>query len=297
MIATDTLSPGALAALLHFYADAGVDVLLEDEAVDRFADFAAERQARARPQAPAPQTPAPQMAAPAAQGGRGPQAQPAPRAVAAQPLPVPDAEAVSAARTAAQASRSLDELRQALEGFEHCGLKRGARSTILVSGNVDSGVLVVGAIPGSDEDAGGSPFAGRSGALYERMLASIGLTREGIACVTALPWRPPGNRQPTQAEMDVCRPFLERQIELCNPQAVLILGNFAARYLIDGTTSIQTVRGQWHGLQVEDRTVPAIASLHPDDLLRAPQSKRLAWQDLLAFRMKLDELALTPQGA
>ncbi|MBB4065685.1 uracil-DNA glycosylase [Gellertiella hungarica] len=291
MIQLQDLPPDALAALLHFYADAGVDVLMEDEPVDRFAEFAAERQARGMAMQAQRAAAAPQATGQPQRGERGAAPQrPAP--AGAQPIPLPDQEAVAEARRVAAAAMTLEDLRGAIDAFDHCGLKRGARSTILAGGECHTGIMVVGAIPGSDEDAGGTAFAGRSGALFDRMLSSIGLTREKVAAVTALPWRPPGNRQPTQAEMDICRPFVERQIALCNPRIVLVLGNFAARYLIDPNASIQLIRGEWKRLQVEDRAIPALPSLHPDDLLRAPASKRLAWQDLLAFRQKLDELGL-----
>ncbi len=287
MIEVETLPPEALAALLHFYADAGVDVLLEDEPQDRFAAFAAERQAR--PQRPADSSG--NSPSPARPSGRGGEQRPA-AAPSAQPMPLPDQEAVAEARRVAAAADSLEALRAAIEGFTHCGLKRGARSTILASGECHTGIMVIGGVPGSDEDAGGSAFAGRSGALFDRMLAAIGLQRDQVAALAALPWRPPGNRQPTQAEMDICRPFVERQIALCKPKIVLVLGNFAARYLIDPAASLHLLRGEWREMGVEGTVIPAMPSLHPEDLLRAPASKRLAWQDLLAFRQKLTELGL-----
>lgn len=295
MIEVEALPPDALAALLHFYADAGVDVLVEDEAQDRFAAFAVESQARAgrvsegRPAAsPLPSPLSGQRPA------RGTGDTPRPTGAATQPLPLPDQEAVAEARRVAAMASTLDELRLAVEGFTHCGLKRGARSTILASGECRTGIMVIGGVPGSDEDSGGTAFAGRSGALFERMLAAIGLKRDDVAALAALPWRPPGNRQPTQAEMDICRPFVERQIALCAPKLVLVLGNFATRYLIDPGAAMHLVRGEWREIGVEGVAVPALPSLHPEDLLRAPASKRLAWQDLLAFRLKLEALGLMP---
>lgn len=289
MIDADTLPPQALAALLHFYADAGVDVLLEHEPQDRFAAFAAERQARSA-RMPEPRAEGQPAAAQNRAPGRTAEARaPAP---AAQPLPLPDQEAIAEARRVAAMATSLAELRSALEGFTHCGLKRGARSTILAEGECHTGIMVIGGVPGSDEDSGGSAFAGRSGALFDRMLAAIGLGRDRVAALAALPWRPPGNRQPTQAEMDICRPFVERQIALCKPKIVLVMGNFAARYLIDPAASIQLMRGEWREIGVEGVAIPALPSLHPEDLLRAPASKRLAWQDLLAFQARLKHLGL-----
>lgn len=285
----NALEPRALAALLHFYADAGVDWLLEEEPVDRVAEFAAQQQARAQRQASNP--------GPAAKASDRPvdprteqQSQPRPQSTA--PMPVPDAEAVAKARQAAGAARTMEELRTAILAFDHCNLKRSARQSLFASGNPQTGIVIVGAVPGAEEDADGVPFAGREGQLLDRMLGAIGLTRDKVVLVNALPWRPPGNRKPYQAEMDICRPFLERQIELSAPKAMLILGNFAARYLIDPNASLHLMRGQWNVLPVGETTVPALTSLHPQDLLLAPQNKRLAWQDLLRFRQKLGELKL-----
>ncbi len=288
MIQASELDPAELAALLAFYAEAGVEFMLEDEPVDRFAEFEQQKQARAQ---------RPAQAA-AAQGGQAPGAPPVQRnAPAAPPKPtapilLPDAEAIAEAKRLALSARDMETLREAILGFEHCNLKRGAKQTLFASGNPDTGIMVVGAVPGADEDRDGTPFAGKAGELLDRMLASIGLDRGKVMLVNALPWRPPGNRSPYAAEMEICKPFLERQIELSSPKAVLILGNFATRYLLDGNAAIHLARGQWRDLKAGEHIVPALPSLHPQDLLLAPANKRLAWQDLLAFRMKLSELGL-----
>lgn len=291
------LEPEALAALLHFYAEAGVEWLLEDEPVDRFAAFELEKLARqqrsgaaeqaARPQDQRSNGPQPQQRQPGRPNTPAP-----PRAPQQGPVALPDQEAVAEARRMAAAAMNHTDLSQAILNFEHCNLKRGARQTVLASGNVDSGILIVGSVPAADEDRDGTPFAGREGELLDKMLASIGLSRERVMLVNALPWRPPGNRNPTPAEMDICRPFLERLLALAQPKAVLILGNFAARYLLQPSSSIHLMRGEWHPLQAGDTTLQALASLHPQDLLLAPQNKRLAWQDLLLFRKKLQEIGL-----
>lgn len=287
MIENSQLAPAELAALLAFYAEAGVEFMLEDEPVDRFAEF--ERQKQARAQRPAaPDAPAAARETPQPQPRSAAVAQP--RATA--PILLPDAEAIAEARRLALSARDMETLREAILGFEHCNLKRGAKQTLFASGNPETGIMVVGAVPGADEDRDGTPFAGKAGELLDRMLASIGLDRGKVMLVNALPWRPPGNRSPYAAEMEICKPFLERQIELCAPKAVLILGNFATRYLLDGNAAIHLARGQWRDLKAGEHIVPALPSLHPQDLLLAPANKRLAWQDLLRFRKRLSELAL-----
>ncbi len=119
------------------------------------------------------------------------------------------------------------------------------------------------------------------------MLAAIGLHRDKVLLTNVVAWRPPGNRPPSPAEMDICRPFIERQIELAAPNHLLILGNFTARFFFAEEQSIFAMRGTWRDVQVGDRAIPAIASLHPQDLLTAPANKALAWKDLLTFRQRI----------
>lgn len=284
MNAARDLHPEQLRSLLHFYADAGVEWLLEEEAVDRIAEFEAMRAARsAQPrQEAAPAVQAPARQAPARQE----QARPA----APAPMPnvsIPDGQAVAEAEFAAASARSLDELRTAMEGFNGCNLKTSARCLVFAEGNAKPSVMVIGAMPNAEDDRDGQPFSGRQGAMLDRMLAGVGLARADLLLTNIVPWRPPGNRPPSQREADICRPFIERQIALAEPNHLLILGNFAARFLLRSNDTIHQLRGEWRDIEVAGRTVPAFATLHPQDLVTAPISKRLAWQDLLAFRAGL----------
>ncbi|NWJ25247.1 uracil-DNA glycosylase [Rhizobium sp. RM] len=295
MISAHDLSPAELAALLHFHADAGVDWLLEDQSIDRFAEFAASRPARstARQEAPQgdrqgndrPAGSAEPSRRPAAASGRAAPPTPAIQ----QNVAVPDEQVVAAARFAAESARSIEELKTAVEAFNGCNLKNSARSTVFAEGNPASGIMVIGSMPDADDDREGIPFAGKTGLLLERMLAAIGLERGGIVLGNVVPWRPPGNRQPTQAEMDICRPFIERQIALYEPKHLLLLGNFTARFFFGGSGTIHTMRGQWRDIAAGHLVLPALASLHPQELLNAPASKSLSWQDLLAFRARITQ--------
>ncbi len=291
MTPTRDMMPAELAALLHFYAEAGVDWLVEDDAVDRVAEFA-EQRARG-PRASAATAPASQAApAQAAPEGRArPTAErPAPRPAAVVPAPaIPDEHAVTEARFAAESARSLAELRTALEAFGGCNLKTSARSTIFANGDPASGIMVIGPMPSGDDDREGAAFSGRAGLLLDRMLAAIGLSRDGVMITTVMPWRPPGDRSPSQPEAAICRPFIERQIELAEPKTVLLLGNFTARFFFGETGTIHALRGQWRDIAGGNHAVPAIATLHPQELLTAPASKALAWQDLLAFKARLEQ--------
>ncbi|MGO4566254.1 uracil-DNA glycosylase family protein [Rhizobium sp. 2YAF20] len=290
MISVNDLTPAELAALLHFHADAGVEWLLEEGAVDRFAEFEAMKAARqsARAALPAGSSAAPPAQAPPQASRPSPAASAPPAPPSSRTAPaIPDEQAVEQARFAAESARSLSELRSALEGFNGCNLKNSAKSTIFASGSAESGIMVIGPMPSADDDRESLAFAGRNGQLLDRMLAAISLRREQILLTNVIPWRPPGNRTPSGPEMDICRPFIERQIALAEPRAVLLLGNFTARFFFGGSETIHAMRGQWREIGVGGRAIPAIASLHPQDLLTAPINKRLAWADLLAFEERL----------
>ncbi|MFA7415276.1 MAG: uracil-DNA glycosylase [Rhizobium sp.] len=286
MISARDMTAAELAALLHFHAEAGVEWLVEDDAVDRLAEFAAEKQARQHKIAAPVADPAGQSST---SPGRKRPDMPAPRSQpAAANVAIPDEHAITEARFAAESARTLAELKTAVEAFSGCNLKTSARSTIFASGDPASGIMVIGPMPSADDDREGQAFSGRAGLLLDRMLAAIGLSREGVLISTVIPWRPPGDRPPSVPESAICRPFIERQIELVEPKAVLLLGNFTARFFFGGNETIHVLRGHWREIACGSHSVPAIASLHPQELLTAPASKALAWQDLRAFRARLD---------
>src|SRR2546427_4109320 len=136
--------------------------------------------------------------------------------------PSPDA-AVMAARDAARAAASLEELRTILARFEGCALRATATQLVFADGNPQARVMLVGEAPGREEDIQGLPFVGRSGQLLDRMLAAIGLDRSSVYIANVVPWRPPGNRTPTPQETAACRPFIERQIALADPDFLICL--------------------------------------------------------------------------
>jgi DNA polymerase len=292
MISAHDLSPAQLAALLAFHADAGVEWLLEEEPVDRFAEFEAMKAARGnaraaavsnRAEAPAAQPSARQAATAAAPA---PSRAPAP-AANAPAVAIPDAQAIEEARFAAESARSLAELRVAMEGFAGCNLRNSARNLVFAKGDPASGIMIVGPMPYADDDRDGQPFAGRLGEMLTRMLSGIGLARENVLLSKVVPWRPPGNRVPTAREADICRPFIERQIALAEPKHLLLLGNFTARFFLGGSDTIHQLRGEWRELAIGGINVPTLATLHPQDLVTAPVNKRFAWQDLLAFKARI----------
>lgn len=280
------LTPQEAAALLAFYVEAGVEDFFCDEPVNRYAlqDSAAPEPARAA-QARPPRD-LPRGTRPDPRGETAPP-QDAPRAAAPSAIPLEDAQAAESARIVAARCATLEELREALANFEGCPLRYTAKNLVFADGNPKARVMMVGEAPGRDEDLQGLPFVGRAGQLLDKMLASIGLDRTSVYIVNTLPWRPPGNRTPTQAEHAVCMPFVERHIELVAPEVLVLLGGVSAKQLLNTDTGIMRLRGKWATVRVGQRDIPALPTLHPAYLLRQPAQKRLAWRDLLALKARL----------
>ena len=213
---------------------------------------------------------------------------PAPVRPAAPPAAAFAPASLRAGELAAGAD-SLEALREALAAMNH-PLRETAGNLVLADGVPDSGLVLIGEAPGADEDRQGRPFVGVSGQLLDRMLASIGVERARNAYLTnILPWRPPGNRTPTDAEMTVFTPFVLRHLALVRPRHVVLLGGTAAKALLRRSEGITRLRGRWHTLDVPGLgPVPALATLHPAYLLRQPAAKRDAWTDLRLLRRALD---------
>jgi uracil-DNA glycosylase len=197
------------------------------------------------------------------------------------------------AHALARAARSLEELREALMAFDGCPLKDTATNLVFADGNPESRVMIVGEAPGADEDRDGRPFVGVSGQLLDRMLAQIGLDRSSVYITNIIFWRPPGNRQPTTGEVAACLPFVERHIELANPEILLLAGGASAKTLLARNEGIMRLRGRWFLYESigMSRPIPALPTFHPAFLLRQPAQKREAWRDLLTLSEKLGELA------
>jgi len=146
---------------------------------------------------------------------------------------------------------------------------------------------LIGEAPGRDEDMEGRPFVGRAGQLLDKMLAAIGLGEADVHITNIVYWRPPGNRTPTPQEAQVCRPFLERQVELVAPHLIVLLGGAAAKHMLEVADGIMRIRGKMREVAIGNVKTRAIATLHPAYLLRTPAAKRLAWRDLLAIKTAL----------
>jgi uracil-DNA glycosylase family 4 len=268
--------------LLTFYSEAGVDCALMDEPANRLSDDDAvvvrsTAQAAVRTE-PGPLTPRVQTAMPAAR---------------ADIAPAPEV-ALQSAREAARTAPSLDALRRLLDDFDGCALKATATRLVFADGNPQARIMFVGEAPGREEDIEGLPFVGRSGKLLDRMMWAIGLDRTRAYIANVIPWRPPGNRTPTPQETQICLPFIQRQIELVNPDVLVTLGNPSTQTLLQTRDGIMKTRGRWFDYATGTRKIRALATFHPAYLLRSPSYKRLAWQDLRAIARALEQAPSTP---
>ncbi|MGC9269466.1 uracil-DNA glycosylase [Acidiphilium sp.] len=221
-----------------------------------------------------------------------PSARAAVKSTRATILPLPPVSPVLEATT-------LAALRAALERFDHCALKRTATQLVFADGSETARIMLVGEAPGAEEDRAGLPFVGPAGQLLDRMLASIGLDRSAVRIVNVVPWRPPGNRAPSDTEIAQCLPFLHRHIALVRPQRLLLLGAIAVRALVGGKEGITRVRGTWKTIEIPglDTPVRALPTYHPAYLLRQPAAKRAAWSDLLTLRQDCVEVGIMHDAA
>jgi uracil-DNA glycosylase family 4 len=266
--------------LLAYYLEAGVDAPVGEEPVDRFADDAA-------PTDPAVRDTGQSPAALDEVGVRPhPEERSAGSRLEGRAPPPPDAAAM-AAREAVNGIATLKDLRAALDVFEGCALKGTATQLVFADGNPQAKIMFVGEAPGRDEDIEGLPFVGRSGKLLDRMLIAIGLDRSNVYIANIIPWRPPGNRTPTPQESQICLPFIQRQIELVDPDILVCLGGPSAQTLLGIREGITKMRGRWFAYHTGKREIRAMPTFHPAFLLRSPLQKRLAWRDFLAIKKAL----------
>ncbi len=208
-----------------------------------------------------------------------------------EPAPVAPVDPVAVASAAAAAATDLASLAASQAAYDHCDLKKGARSSVFADGLPAARVMVIGEAPGREEDIAGRPFVGPAGQLLDRMLAAIGLDRSAtdpthaVYITNILPWRPPSNRTPEPSEIAMMLPFVLRHIALADPSVIVLMGNTPCQALL-GHVGITRIRGTW--TEVLGR--PALPMVHPAYLLRSPAAKREAWADLLALQSRLRTL-------
>jgi DNA polymerase len=281
--------------MLRFQVEAGADEAIGDMPIDRYAQSRAGARPLPAPAAAAsapapPRTPAPPASPPRRVEMPPPaSAPPAPQPVAAAPL-VSARQAGETARSLADACATVAALHEAVAAFNGCDLKLTANKTVFADGNPDAKVMIVGEAPGADEDRLGLPFVGQAGKLLDRMLASISLDRTTTYITNIVYWRPPGNRNPTGAELAACLPFLERHIALVRPQVLVLAGGISAKAVLATSEGITKLRGRWFSYEPPGMGKPIAtrAIFHPAYLLRTPAAKREAWRDLIEIKKRLN---------
>lgn len=253
-MASDALNLNSLQAL-RLQMEWGADEALLDMPLDRLS--------RAAPDADAP---------------RRMLTQPEPAVVAPRPV----------AASAPIAAETLEALHDALAAFTGCPLRATATNTVRPSGNPAAGLLVIGEAPGSEDDRTGQAFSGLPGQTLDRVLGSAGLDRTGLLLTTLVPWRPPGSRAPSEAEIQACLPFLLRLIAITQPARLVLLGAAPVKALLGGTEAARKLRGRWQTALCGEAQIPARPMLPLDQWLRSPAAKRDTWADLLALRTDIN---------
>lgn len=255
------------AALLSWHIAMGVDEAIADEPINRFVV----------------QPPAQTQIQKATQKQ---QTRPVP--ITARPAQPTNGAGAEAAVAAARACNTIEELKAALESFDGGVLKRSAKNTVFSDGTPGAPLMIIGDLPGSEEDQTGKPFSGAAGELLDKMLAAIDCSRTDNTYLTDfVPWRPLGSTKPGIDILSMCKPFVERHIALAKPSLIILMGGIPARTLLNTEESISRQRGKWKQLTIEGTEYDALPMVHPSYLLKQPLQKRAAWQDLLSIRERL----------
>ena len=182
--------------------------------------------------------------------------------------------------------RTLEQHRAAICDCQKCSLSESRNKFVYGVGNPNADLLIIGEAPGAKEDALGEPFVGASGALLDKMLAAIQLSRQVVYIANILKCRPPENRNPLPEERELCFPYLHQQIELIKPKLICTFGLVSSQALLDTTESLGDLRNKWH----EFRGLPVMVTYHPALLLRNPHFKRDAWEDMKKLKSRYESM-------
>ena len=190
----------------------------------------------------------------------------------------------------------LSSLKDKIKSIKNCELKNNATNLVFSDGNPSAKIMIIGEGPGANEDKEGKPFVGRAGKLLDKMLDSIKLNRKNVYISNVVNFRPPENRKPTDEEIKRYLPFLERHIEIIKPSILLLLGSTALNAIIGNEIVISKARGKWLKKKIGKIEIAVIASFHPAFLMRQPEQKKYAWEDLKMIRKKISELKINLNG-
>ena len=186
----------------------------------------------------------------------------------------------------------LADLKISINSIRNCELKKNATNLVFSDGNPYAQIMIIGEGPGANEDKEGKPFVGRAGKLLDKMLEAIKLDRKNVYISNVVNFRPPMNRKPTDVEIKRYLPFLVKHIELIKPKILLLLGSTALNALMGDEVVISKARGKWVNKKIGNVKPEIIASFHPAFLMRQPDQKKYAWEDLKMIRKKMSELKI-----
>ena len=198
--------------------------------------------------------------------------------------------------TKADKASRLEKLKNQIDSIKNCDLKKSATNIVFADGNPNSSIMIIGEGPGANEDREGKPFVGRAGKLLDKMLEAIKLNRKNVYISNVVNFRPPMNRRPTDEEINRYLPFLNKHIEIINPKILLLLGSTALNALIGNEVVISKARGKWVNKKIGNANPEVIASFHPAFLMRQPDQKKYAWEDLKMIRKKMSQLKIKLNG-
>ena len=190
------------------------------------------------------------------------------------------------------ALKELEKLKLDISKVTNCDLKNNAKNLVFADGNPNSKIVIIGEGPGANEDIEGIPFVGRAGKLLDKMLSSIGLSRQNVYITNVVNFRPPENRKPTELEIKRYLPFLLKHIQIINPKILILLGSTALNAIIGDEVVISKARGKWYRRKIGPISVDVIPSFHPAFLMRQPAQKKMAWVDLKMVKEKIKNLKI-----
>ena len=238
--------------------------------------------------APAPAQVSTQVSAPASVQVASPSAmEPAARSVAKPSWPPVESPWMTPARSAQDRSEALGQLKLQVEACRLCkDIVCHRRQTVFGVGPVTTRFVMIGDAPGPEEDRLGEPFVGSSGELFDKILRATGIPRDQVYILNTLKCRPPNNRVPSDMELDNCRPYIEAQLEILQPEYIICWGATAVRAVLQTTESIGRLRGRFHCY----KKAKVLVTYHPTYLERAPEAKKLTWQDMQMLMRELGTL-------
>ncbi|MFT3850087.1 MAG: uracil-DNA glycosylase family protein [Propionivibrio sp.] len=216
--------------------------------------------------------------------------QPLTASALAEPTPAPEKSNAPEER-ASVVEMDWDSLRQSIKSCQSCNLCAGRKQAVPGVGDENASWLFIGEGPGAEEDARGEPFVGQAGKLLDAMLAAVDLRRgEDVYIANAVKCRPPGNRTPEADELAACFPYLRRQIELIQPELIVLLGRVAVNSVLGQDASLSSLRGKALSYRTDGREIPVVVTYHPAYLLRNLPDKAKAWEDLCRARALMRKL-------